>query len=208
MSDHLQTSAAMGFIKSMLVGFNIAFWVSLTRSLLSYRPTLLVYSAMTMVFNYRFRTARKGPLSLPSCETINCWLREVNFPSSEQEGVGWPDNSSDSSGWVIELNEEICILGGRCSRTDSLIREFEVATSHPARGKSIPCWFFTFLCVVGLWAKTEFHRCNNFRDFQFFFLAFIHEALAMPENVRYINIYEPSVLVYASLTVWSCWFSR
>lgn len=28
MSDHLQTSAAMGFIKSMLVGFNIAFWVS------------------------------------------------------------------------------------------------------------------------------------------------------------------------------------
>jgi hypothetical protein len=29
MSDHLQTSAAMKFIKSMLVGFNIAFWVSL-----------------------------------------------------------------------------------------------------------------------------------------------------------------------------------
>ncbi|CRL01350.1 CLUMA_CG014467, isoform A [Clunio marinus] len=28
MSDHLQTPAAMGFIKSMLVGFNIAFWVS------------------------------------------------------------------------------------------------------------------------------------------------------------------------------------
>lgn len=28
MSDHLQTTAAMGFIKSMLVGFNIAFWVS------------------------------------------------------------------------------------------------------------------------------------------------------------------------------------
>lgn len=28
MSDHLQTSAAMGIIKSMLVGFNIAFWVS------------------------------------------------------------------------------------------------------------------------------------------------------------------------------------
>lgn len=29
MSDHLQTTAAMGFIKSMLVGFNVAFWVGL-----------------------------------------------------------------------------------------------------------------------------------------------------------------------------------
>lgn len=53
MSDHLQTTAAMGFIKSMLVGFNIAFWVSLVIVVLS---STLPLSSLSLSLTFLYPT--------------------------------------------------------------------------------------------------------------------------------------------------------
>lgn len=58
MSDHLQTTAAMGFIKSMLVGFNVAFWVSRDAPL-SLRPSSKLFFPWQCCYSITFSLLRQ-----------------------------------------------------------------------------------------------------------------------------------------------------
>lgn len=80
MSDHLQTSAAMGFIKSMLVAFNVAFWVS------SSHKSLLPHSYHDIQFHIYIHS-RSFSFTEPMMNHFLLYISSKVFHTQAQETV-------------------------------------------------------------------------------------------------------------------------